>query len=118
MNPACPLCGLEVDSPSMTNCPKCDAPIRARTNGQRMQVDVAHSGEDLDSALRKLERAIDDAVRGNFRSLKVIHGRGATTGRSFLKPHIVAAMKRAARQYDARLTQDKNNPGAHLLYFE
>jgi hypothetical protein len=102
----------------MKTCPKCDAPIRERSNGQLKCVDVAHSGEDLEQALHKLERAIDDAIHGNFRGIKVIHGRGSTTGISRIKPHILASMKRAARDYDGKVVADRDNPGAHLLWFD
>jgi len=118
MNPECPSCGLEIDPPSLSHCPKCEAPVRARTNGRLHQVDVAHNGEDLDMALRKLERAIDASIRGNFRGVKVIHGHGASTGRGRLKPHIVAAMRRAAAHFGAKVVPDRHNPGAHLIWFE
>lgn len=114
----CVHCGLVLDSAGIQTCPKCDSPIREKSNGRLMHVDVAHSGEDLDQALRKLERAIDDAIHGNFRGLKVVHGRGSTTGHSRLKPHVIAAMKRAAKEYDGKVVPDRDNPGAHLLWLE
>lgn len=115
---SCPHCDLVLDSPSIRTCPKCDFPTRERSNGRLMHVDVAHSGEDLDLALSRLERAIDDAAHGNYRGLKVIHGRGATTGRSRLKPHVIAAMKRAAEDYEGKVVPDRDNRGAHLLWLE
>ena len=118
MSLICPECDFVIDSADTKTCPKCDAILRARSNGRLMPVDVAHSGENLDQALRKLERAIDEAVHHNFRGIKVIHGRGATTGNSFLKPHIVAAMKQAATLYGGKVAQDRDNPGAHLLWLE
>lgn len=114
----CPECELVIESADTTTCPKCDAPLRARSNGRVMHVDVAHAGENLDQALLKLERAIDEAVHHDYRGLKVIHGRGATTGKSFLKPHIVAAMKRAATLYGGKVAPDRENPGAHYLWLE
>tara|TARA_B100000927_G_scaffold113846_1_gene92074 strand:- start:4753 stop:5109 length:357 start_codon:yes stop_codon:yes gene_type:complete len=114
----CSECDLVIESANTKTCPKCDAPLRARSNGRLMHVDVAHSGENLDQALRKLERAIDEAVHHNFRGIKVIHGRGATTGKSFLKPHIVNAMKRAATLYGGKVAPDRDNAGAHLLWLE
>lgn len=118
MSLICPECELVIESADTTTCPKCDAPLRARSNGRVMHVDVAHAGENLDQALRKLERKIDEAVHHNYRGLNVIHGRGATTGKSFLKPHIVAAMKRAATLYGGKVKPHPYNPGAHYLWLE
>ena len=114
----CHNCGLEIEVLSVTTCPKCDTPVRKRTNGQVFQVDVVHSGEDLHEALRKLERAIDRAVCENYRGLKVIHGHGSSTGISLLKPHIIAAMKRASNHHGGKAVPDRDNPGAHLLWFD
>jgi hypothetical protein len=86
--------------------------LRSRSNGRVHQVDVVHSGEDRDAALRKLERAIDEALRGNFR------GHGSTKGIALLKPQIVAAMKRAATRYGGKVVPDRDNPGASLLWLE
>jgi hypothetical protein len=117
-NPECPHCGLEFESLGRLDCPKCGMALRSRSNGRVHQVDVAHAGEDRDTALRKLERAIDEAIRGNFRGLKVIHGHGSTKGIALLKPQIVAAMKRAATRYGGKVVADRDNPGASLLWFE
>jgi len=116
--PECPHCGIEVETLGCLVCPKCERPIRSRSNGKIFQIDVVHSGEHRDEALRKLERAIDEAIRGNFRGLKVIHGHGSTRGVALLKPQIVAAMRRAAAQYGGKVVPDRDNPGASLLWFE
>jgi hypothetical protein len=117
-NPECPDCGLQVKSLGRLDCPKCGMPIRSRSNGRVHHVDVVHVGEDRYTALRKLERAIDEALRGNYRGLKVIHGHGSTTGVALLKPHIVAAMKRAATGHGGKVVPDRDNPGASLLWLE
>ena len=44
MSLICPECELVIDSADTTTCPKCDAPLRARSNGRVMPVDVAHAG--------------------------------------------------------------------------
>lgn len=117
-NPECPHCGIEVEALGRLDCPKCGMPIRSRTNGRVLHVDVVHAGEDRDTAMRKLERAIDEALRGNFRGLKVVHGHGSTKGVALLKPQIVAAMKRAAALHGGKAVPDRQNPGASLLWFE
>jgi hypothetical protein len=92
--------------------------LRARSNGKLHQVDVVHAGEDRESALRKLEKAIDEAVVGNFRGLKVIHGQGSTKGVALLKPLIIAEMRRAATRHGGKVVPDRDNPGASLLWLE
>lgn len=116
--PECPHCGLQAESLGRLDCPKCGMMLRSRSNGRVHQVDVVHSGEDRDTALRKLDRAIDEALRGNFRGLKVIHGHGSTRGIALLKPQIIAAMKRAAAQCGGKVVSDRDNPGASLLWLE
>ncbi len=120
-NPECPnwgVCGVEAESLGLLVCPKCEMPNRSRTNGRAHHVDVVHAVEDRDEALRKLERAIDETLRGNFRGLKVIHGHGSTKGVALLKPQIVAAMKRAATRYGGKVVSDPDNQGASLLCLE
>lgn len=117
-NPECAHCGLEVESLGRLDCPKCGMPIRSRSNGRVHHADVVHAGEDRDTALRKLERAVDEALRGNYRGLKVIHGHGATRGVALLKPQIIAAMKRAAARHGGKVVPDRDNPGASLLWLE
>ncbi len=114
----CHECGFPIHSVSLTHCPKCDTPMRARTNGRLHFIDVAHAGESQDDAFEKLDRAIDFAIAGNFKGVKVVHGRGASRGRSVLKPLVVARMKREAKRHGGKVVQDKQNPGAHILYFE
>ena len=116
--PECPHCGLQVESLGRLDCPKCGMALRSRSNGRVHQVDVVHAGEDRDTALRKLERAIDEALQGNYRGLKVIHGHGSTKGIALLKPQIVAAMRRTAARYGGKVVPDRDNPGASLLWLE
>lgn len=91
---------------------------RSRSYGRVHHVDVVHTGEERDTALWKLERAIDEALRVNYRGLEVIHGHGSTKGVALLKPQIVAAMKRAASQYRGKVVPDRDNPGASLIWLE
>lgn len=116
----CPACGFEPDTNNPRNCPKCETPLRPRktTTEDLIEVDVAHAGETVEEALEKLDKAIRFAMRTHCRGLKVIHGRGSATGVSRLKPPVVAAMKRTAQIHGGKVVPDRNNPGAHLLWFE
>lgn len=116
---SCPACGFTPDTPGVRTCPKCETPLRIRkaTTDDLIEIDVAHAGETVDEALDKLDRAVRFAARTGCRGLKVIHGRGSATGVSRLKPPVVAAMKQAAQIHGGKVVPDRNNPGAHLLWF-
>ena len=116
--PECPHCGLQVESLGRLDCPKCGMALRSRSNGRVHHVDVVHAGEDRDTAIRKLERSIDEALRGNFRGLNVILGHGVTKVIALLKPQIVAATKRAATRYGGKVVPDRDKPVASLLWLE
>ncbi len=82
-------------------------------------IDVAHSGEDRDDAKRKVIEGIEISLSGSHKGLKVIHGRGSKSGHSaIIKNHVIRLLQGEARRLKARLVKDKNNPGAHILYFD
>ncbi|MBW2522425.1 MAG: Smr/MutS family protein [Deltaproteobacteria bacterium] len=113
----CHNCGV----PGMIgkNCFKCGAKLQRRFSQPLLVIDVAHSGEDREDAARKVARGIEAALNGSHRGLKVIHGRGEKTGRpGVIKNHVVGLLRREAKRLEARVAADRNNPGAHILYFE
>ena len=100
-------------------CFKCGAKLQQRFSRPLLVIDVAHSGEDRDDASRKLAEGIEAALNGSHRGLKVIHGRGKKTGRSgVIKNHVIGILRREAKRLGAQLAAERNNPGAHILYFE
>jgi hypothetical protein len=80
-------------------------------------IDVAHSGEDREDAIRKVIKGIEISIDKNHKGLKVIHGRGLKSGQATIKNYVLPLLRKEAKRLKARLVQDKNNPGAHILYF-
>jgi len=80
-------------------------------------MDVAHSGETLEVALRKITAAVDRGLRDGHRGVKIIHGYGARSGRSVIRDHAIKLLRELAKKLPARVVQDSDNPGAHILWF-
>lgn len=118
MTPAvhCPSCEFPVDPIRDRDCPKCGHKIRGQIFQPLMEVDVAHSGEDWDAAERKIMTAIDRAILHGHRGVKIVHGHGSTTGRSLIRRRAVPLLLRLAARTGGKLVQDKDNPGAHILW--
>ncbi|MFC1844827.1 hypothetical protein ACFLZ5_08565 [Thermodesulfobacteriota bacterium] len=81
-------------------------------------IDVAHSGEDREDATRKVIKGIEISLSKNHKGLKVIHGHSSKSGSGIIKDHIINLLRREAKRLNTRLVQEKNNPGAHILYFD
>lgn len=81
-----------------------------------LEVDVAHSGESWDVAREKIIRAVNQAMLHGHSGVKIIHGWGASTGRSVLSGLAVTLLRGFAQRYGGRLSPDKHNPGAHVLW--
>jgi hypothetical protein len=58
-------------------CPKCDNQLDRQTDGSTVTIDIAHHGERVSDALRKLERDIKEAKKGVAANLRLIVGSGA-----------------------------------------
>lgn len=113
----CPDCGFPVDPVAEECCPKCERPLRRHDLAGLMEIDVAHGGESWEQARDKIERAFDRALAGSHRGLLVIHGRGASTGRSVIGPRAVELLRVLASTCGGKLVKDRGNPGAHIVWF-
>lgn len=113
----CPSCGFPVDPERQDVCPKCEASIRVRSGLGLLEVDVVHGGETWEEAERKTVEAIDRALHWGHAGVKIVHGHGATTGRSVIGPRAVALMRRLADRTGGRFTKDRRTPGASLIWF-
>lgn len=80
------------------------------------EVDVAHNGETWELAQQKIIHALDQAVFGHFKGLKVIHGYGSLSGNSVIAPRAISLMRHLAEQYDGRFAKDQKNPGASIIW--
>ena len=80
------------------------------------EVDVAHNGETWEVAKVKIVQALDQAIYGQFKALKVIHGYGSLTGIAVIAPRAISLMRHLAEQNDVRFAKDQKNPGASIIW--
>ena len=99
------------------SCIKCNANLYRNFTSPLYVIDVAHSGEDREDALRKVIKGIETGLSGNHKGIKVIHGRSSKSGHATIKNYIIGFLQKEAKRLGARLVKDKDNPGAHILYF-
>lgn len=116
-SPECPSCGFPVERGRDTTCRKCNAPIREQSLLGLLEVDVVHSGESWETARAKIEAAVDQAIHWGHAGVKIIHGYGASTGRSIIAPRAISLMRALADRTGGTFTRDRQNPGAHLIWF-
>lgn len=114
----CDRCGFLVELDQGSVCPKCGREVVARYAGKLVEVDIAHEGERIGEALDKLERALDRALVGDARGLKVIHGHGASGRGGAIGPRIRGWLRSEAARYGWKVVRDKYNDGATLVWFE
>ena len=113
----CQDCGIPVDASRDRECPKCGAEICGKPQLGLHVVDVAHNGENVEAAKKMIEKEVDDAYyRGNS-GIKIIHGRGATSGASRIAGPAVNLMKSLAESYGGTFSGDRDNKGASLIWF-
>lgn len=112
----CHNCGMQGQVGE--SCVKCNTMLYRSFDRPLYVIDVAHSGEDREDAIRKVIKGIEISLSGNHKGLKVIHGRGSKAGHTgVIKEQVVRLLRKEAKRLKARLVKDKNNPGAHILYF-
>ena len=75
MERICLVCGMSVDE-TVLNCPKCDNDLSRQHDGSTITVDIAHQGERVHEALRKMQDEIDLARKGTAMRLRFIVGTG------------------------------------------
>ncbi|NKB32671.1 MAG: hypothetical protein GKR91_06200 [Pseudomonadales bacterium] len=63
-------------SGTMRNCPKCDNALNLQHDGSTITVDIAHHGERVSEALRKMQSEIDLARKGVVMSIRLVVGSG------------------------------------------
>lgn len=80
------------------------------------EVDVAHNGESWEEAQQMIIQALDQAIYGQFKGVKVIHGYGSMTGHAVIAPRAISLMRHLAEQNDSRFAKDQKNPGASIIW--
>lgn len=111
----CHNCGMQ--GKVGESCIKCNTKLYRSVTQPLYVIDVAHSGEDREDAIRKVIKGIEISIGKNHKGLKVIHGRGSKSGQATIKNYVLPLLRKEAKRLKAKLVQEKNNPGAHILYF-
>jgi hypothetical protein len=111
----CHNCGMQ--GQVSESCIKCNTKLYRSFTRPLYVIDVAHSGEDREDAIRKVIKGIEISLGNNHKGLKVIHGHGSKSGSGIIKNYVLPLLRKEAKRLKARLVQEKNNPGAHILYF-
>ena len=112
----CHNCGMQGQVGE--SCIKCNTKLYRSFTRPLYVIDVAHSGEDREDAIRKVTQGIEISLSGNHRGIKVIHGHSSKSGQATIKNYVLPLLRKEAKRLKARLVQEKNNPGAHILYFD
>lgn len=71
----CLDCGMSVTE-TKQRCPKCDNDLSAQHDGSTITVDIAHQGESVSEALRKMQCEIDLARKGVAMRIRLVVGSG------------------------------------------
>ena len=111
----CQNCGI--DGQVGETCFKCDTKLHRSFTRPIYVIDLAHGGEDREDAIRKVIKGIEISLGKNNRGIKVIHGRSSKSGQATIKNYVLPLLRKEAKRLKARLVQEKNNTGAHILYF-
>ena len=72
----CLDCGMQVPD-DIRRCPKCDNQLDRQSDGSTVTIDIAHHGERVADALRKLDRDIKETKKGVAANLRLIVGSGS-----------------------------------------
>lgn len=113
----CPVCGMRQTDARETCCLKCDTPLRVQRDQPLLVVDIAHQGEDVEQARRKLFAAIDASRASRRVGVKVIHGHGSRTADGGIKAEAMRVLDNLVRAGHARIAIDERNPGVTMVYW-
>ena len=100
---------MRIDS-GARRCPKCDNHLDEQTDGSTITVDIAHNGERVHEALRKMHDQIDAANRGVAQYVRFIVGSGLIREEAMMS---LEALER--RKVIVRQEIDRGNSGAILV---
>lgn len=109
MQQICLDCGMSV-SEAMPNCPKCDNALSLQHDGSTITVDIAHQGERVSEALRKMQSEIDLARKGVAMCIRLVVGSG------LIRDEVILALRDLQFRGDIRYFEPEAfNAGAVLV---
>ena len=71
----CLVCGMNI-MVTMDHCPKCDNDLRFQHDGSTFTIDIAHQGESVSEALKKMQGEIDLARQDVVMRIRLVVGSG------------------------------------------
>ena len=105
----CLNCGMRVDGQSR-HCPKCDNRLDKQTDGSTVTVDIAHHGERVHEALRKMHDQISGTRLGVSQYIRFVVGSG------LIRHEVLTALADLERRkIIVRHEQEPGNSGAILV---
>lgn len=113
---SCENCGFPFEPSKTPICPKCQSSGDREGFSQVLEVDVAHSGETWELAREKIIRALDLAIYGQHKGVRIIHGYGSLGGEAVIAPRAISLMRHLAEQNDARFSRDNKNQGVSIIW--
>jgi hypothetical protein len=105
----CLNCGMRIDSDTR-HCPKCDNHLDEQTDGSTVTVDIAHNGERVHEALRKMHDQIETANRGVSQYIRFVVGSGIIKEEAMMSLESLERRKVIVRQ-----ELEPGNSGAILV---
>ena len=100
---------MRIDS-EVRRCPKCDNQLDEQTDGSTVTVDIAHNGERVHEALRKMHDLIEAANRGVTQYIRFIVGSGIIKEEAMMSQEALERRKVIVRQ-----EIERGNSGAILV---
>ena len=105
----CLQCGMKVDS-GIRYCPKCDNDLSSQTDGSTVTIDIAHHGEKIRDAQRKLASSIVQTQQGLAATLRIVVGGG------LIREQVISDLVTFEHRGDIRgFNIEGHNPGAILV---
>jgi len=105
----CLNCGMRVDAQARL-CPKCDNHLDEQTDGSTVTVDIAHNGERVHEAVKKLRSRLKEARAGVTQNIRFVVGSGLIREEAL---SMLADMQRRGVIIDQRV--EPGNAGAILV---
>ena len=105
----CIDCGMSMTE-TMRHCPKCDNDLSAQHDGSTITVDIAHQGERVSEALKKMQREVDLARRGVAMRIRLIVGSG------LIREEVMFVLRDLEYRGEIKsFDLEQKNPGAVLI---
>lgn len=105
----CIVCGMNVLA-TKDHCPKCDNDLRSQHDGSTFTIDIAHHGERVSEALRKMQTEIDLAKQSVVMRIRLVVGSG------MIRDEVMLALRDLEHRGEIKdYNLESNNAGAILV---